>query len=223
MWRCRAGPGLQRARRWLVPRCPVLAVAYRARRMAPIGVQLVKDVLSLVDGIGWSARVSWRPGHFTPGAVIPAGSDSGSRLALAGYHRDRRGCGAGRLRPPGHSPERNCGHRRKQDEGQRNFGRHQVLHGAPPRLSTAIAAIVPCFLLVRPACPGRLGPGKRLGPHHIEIARVVGQLLRQAALTPDPRCAGTDTLHRQISRHLRRPVRGSTGRLRRPACAGPVG
>ena len=68
MWRCRAGPGLQRARRWLVSRCPVLAVAHRARRTAPIGVQLVKDVLSLVNGIGGPTLVSW-PGYFTPGAV----------------------------------------------------------------------------------------------------------------------------------------------------------
>src|SRR5215467_10467325 len=79
----RAGPGPQRARRWLISRCPVLTVAYRARSMAPIGVQLVKDVLSLVDGIGWPARVSWRLGHFSPGAVMPAGSDSWLRLALA--------------------------------------------------------------------------------------------------------------------------------------------
>jgi hypothetical protein len=87
--------------------------------MAPIGVQLVKDVLSLVNGIGRPARVGWRPGHFTPGAAMPAGSDSGLRLALplAGCHRDRRGCGAGRLRSPGHSPERDRGHRRQQDEG----------------------------------------------------------------------------------------------------------
>jgi hypothetical protein len=92
--------------------------------MAPVGVQLMKDVLSLVNGIGWPARVSWRPGHFTPGAVMPAGSDSGLRLALAGSHRDRRGCGAGRLRSPGHSPERNRGHRRQQDEGQRKARRH---------------------------------------------------------------------------------------------------
>jgi len=41
--------------------------------MAPIGVQLVKDVLSLVNGIGWPARVGWRPGHFTLGAVVSAG------------------------------------------------------------------------------------------------------------------------------------------------------
>src|SRR5215471_18839039 len=98
MWRCRAGPGLQPARRWLVSRFLVLAVAYRARSMAPIGVQLVKDALSLVDGVGWPARVGWRPGHLTPGAVMPASGDSGLRLALAlaGYHRDRRGSGAGR-------------------------------------------------------------------------------------------------------------------------------
>jgi hypothetical protein len=124
--------------------------------MAPIGVQLVKDVLSLVNGVGWPARVSWRPGYFTPGAVMLAGSDSGLRLALAlaGYHRDWRWCGAGRLRSPGHRPERNRGHRRQQDEGQRNARRHQVPHGASPRLATAIASVVPCFLLVRPAGPG---------------------------------------------------------------------
>jgi hypothetical protein len=45
--------------------------------MAPIGMQLVKDVLSLVNGIGWPGRVSWQPGHFASGAVMPAGSDSG--------------------------------------------------------------------------------------------------------------------------------------------------
>ena len=78
-----AGPSLQWAPRWLVSRCPVVAVAYRARGMAPIGVQFVKDVLCLVNGIGWPARVRWRPGHFTPGAVMPAGSDSGLRPALA--------------------------------------------------------------------------------------------------------------------------------------------
>ena len=113
----------QRAGRWLVSHCPVLAVTYRARSTAAIGVQLVKDVLSLVNGIGWPARVSWRPGHFAPSAVMPAGSDSG-------------------------------------------------------------------------------------------IARVIGQVLRPAAVTLDPRRADTDALHRQTSRHLRRPVGGSTGRPR---------
>jgi hypothetical protein len=46
-------------------------------------VQLVKDALSLVNGIDSPARVSWRPGHFTPDAAMPVGSDSGLRLALA--------------------------------------------------------------------------------------------------------------------------------------------
>jgi hypothetical protein len=106
--------------------------------MAPIGVQLVKDVLRLVNGTGWPARRSRRPGHVTPGAVMPADSGSGLRLvlALAGCHRDRRGPGAGRLRwfrSPGRSPERNRGQRCEKDEGQRDVLRHQVLHGAPPR------------------------------------------------------------------------------------------
>ena len=95
--------------------------------MAPIGVQLVKDALRLVSGTGWPARRSWRTSHFTPGAVTPAGSDSGLRLALAltGDHRDRRGSGAGRLRwlrSPGRSPERNRGQRCEKNEGQGMFG-----------------------------------------------------------------------------------------------------
>jgi len=65
--------------------------------MAPIGVQLVKDALRLVNGIGWPARGSWWPGHFTPDAVMPA-DDRGLRLALTGYRRDRRESGAGHLR-----------------------------------------------------------------------------------------------------------------------------
>jgi hypothetical protein len=122
--------------------------------MAPIGVQLVKDALSLVNGTGWPARVSWRPGHFTPGAVMPAGSDSGLglALALAGVHRERRG--SGRRRSPDRSPQRNRGQRCEKDEGQRYVRRYQVPHGAPPRLSTAIAAVVARFLLVRPAGRG---------------------------------------------------------------------
>jgi hypothetical protein len=128
--------------------------------MARIGVQLVKDVLRLVNGAGWPAGGNWRPGHVTPGAVMRAGSGSGPRLALAwtGQHRDRRGSGAGRLRwprSPGRGPERNRGHRR-QDEGQRNARRHQVLQGAPPRLSMAIAAVWRCL-------PGRLS--RRLRRH----------------------------------------------------------
>ena len=131
-----------------VSRCPVLAVAHRAKSMAPLGVQLVKDVPRLVNGTGWPARGSRRPGQFTPGAVMLAGNDSGPRPALTGGHRDRRGPGAGRLRwpwPLGRGPERNRGHR-QQDEGQRNVRRHRVLHGAPPRLSAAIAPVVPWFL-----------------------------------------------------------------------------
>jgi len=86
-------------------------------------VQLVKDVLSLVNGIGGPTLVSW-PGYFTPGAVMLAGSDSGLRLALAlaGYHRDRRGCGAGRPRSPGYRPECNRGHRRQQRRASGMFG-----------------------------------------------------------------------------------------------------
>ena len=60
-------------------------------------MQLVKDVLRLVNGTGRPARGSRRPGHFTPGAVMRAGNDSGLQLALTltGHHRDRRGPGAG--------------------------------------------------------------------------------------------------------------------------------
>jgi hypothetical protein len=103
--------------------------------MAPIGVQFVKDALRLVNGTGWAARVSGRTGHFTPGAVVPFGSDRGLRLALAltGYHRDRRGSGS--LRSPGRGPERNRGRRCEKDKGQWDARHHQVLHGAPPRLS----------------------------------------------------------------------------------------
>ena len=117
-------------RRRLVSRCPVMAVAYRARRMAPIGVQLVKDVLRLVNGTRWPARLSWRTGHFTLGAVMPFGSDTGLRLALAltGYHRDRRGSGS--PRSPGRRSKRNRGRRCEKDEGQRDVRHHKVLHGA---------------------------------------------------------------------------------------------
>jgi hypothetical protein len=116
--------------------------------MAPIGVQLVKDVLHLVNPTGWPARGSWQPGHLTPGAIMPAWADGGLRPALTGHHRDRRSSGARglrRLRSPGRSPERNRSHR-QQDEGQRNVRRYQILHGAPPQLSTAAAAVLPCFL-----------------------------------------------------------------------------
>ena len=41
-----------------VSRCPILAVAYRAKSMAPIGVQFVKDTLRLVNGTGGPARRS---------------------------------------------------------------------------------------------------------------------------------------------------------------------
>jgi len=89
--------------------------------MAPIGMQLVKDLLRLVNGTDWAAGGSRRPGQFTPGAVLCAGSGSGLWLApaLTGHHRDWRGPGAGRLRWlrwPGRSPERNRSHR-QQDEG----------------------------------------------------------------------------------------------------------
>jgi len=121
-------------RRRLVSGCPVMAVAYRARSMAPIGVQLVKDALRLFNGTGWPARRSWRPGHVTLGAVMLFGSGSGLRLALAltGYHRDRRGFGS--LRSPGCSPERNRGLRCEEGAGQWDVRHHQVLHGAPPRV-----------------------------------------------------------------------------------------
>jgi hypothetical protein len=114
----------------------------------------MEDVLSPVNSTGWPARASWGRGHFIPGAVMAAGSDSGLRLALAlaGYHRDRRGCGAGCLRSPGNSPERNRGHCRQQDEGQRNVRRHQVLHSAPPQLSDDDR----CGRALFPAAPPRL-------------------------------------------------------------------
>ena len=94
-------------------RQPVLAVADRASSIAPIGVQLVKYVLHLLNGTGRPAR----------GAGCP--------------HRNRRGFGAGRppwLWSPGRSPERNRGHRCQKDNGQRNARRHQVLHNALPQL-----------------------------------------------------------------------------------------
>jgi hypothetical protein len=81
--------------------------------MAPICVQLVKDVLRLLKGIGWPARGNWWPGHFIPDAVMPA-DDRGRRLALTGYRRDRRESSAGRLRwlrSLGRSPQRNSSHR----------------------------------------------------------------------------------------------------------------
>jgi len=60
-------------------------------------MQLVKDLLRLVNGTGWAAGGSRRPGRFTPGAVVCAGGGSGLWLALAltGHHRDWRGSGAG--------------------------------------------------------------------------------------------------------------------------------
>src|SRR5580693_600508 len=95
----------------LALRRPVLAVADRASSIAPIGVQLVKYVLPLLNDAGWPG---WGAGC---------------------SHRNRRGFGAGRpawLWPPGRSPERNRGHRRQKDNGQRNVRCHQVLHNALP-------------------------------------------------------------------------------------------
>jgi hypothetical protein len=114
--------------------------------MAPIGVQLVKDALRLVNGAGWPAQRSWRPGHFTPGAVMPFGSDSRLRLALAltGYRRDRRGPGS--PRSPRRSPERNRGQRCEKDEGQWDVRHRKVLHGAASSVTAAIAAVLPCLL-----------------------------------------------------------------------------
>lgn len=97
---------------------PVLAVADRAGSIAPIGVQLVKYVLHLLNGTGRPAR----------GAGCP--------------HGNRRGSGAGRppwLWPPGRGPERNRRHRCQKGMGQRNVRRHQVLHNALPQLWTATA------------------------------------------------------------------------------------
>jgi len=104
---------------------PVLAIADGASSIAPIGVQLVEYVLHLLNGTGRPAR----------GAGCP--------------HRNRRRSGAGRppwLWPPGRSPERNRGHRRHKDNGQRNVRRHQILHYALPQVWTALAAILPCRL-----------------------------------------------------------------------------
>ena len=69
-------------------------------------MQLVKDVLSLVNGIGGPTLVSW-PGYFTPGAVMLAGSDSGLRLALAlaGY----LGLLSAELAQPARRPTRHSG------------------------------------------------------------------------------------------------------------------
>ena len=68
----------------------------------------------------------------------------------AGYpHRNRRGSGAGRptwLWSPSRSPERNRGHRRQKDNGQRNVRRHQVLHNVLLPLWTAVTAVLPCRL-----------------------------------------------------------------------------
>src|SRR5215471_20292786 len=124
-----------------------MAVAYFAKSIALIGVQLVKDMLDLLNGTGWTARKGRGPGRFTPCAVIGAGGFSGLRLALIGHHHDRRGFGNGHpmwLRSPGRSPERKRSNRCGKNDGQRNVRGHPVLHGAPPYLSTAIAAVLPC-------------------------------------------------------------------------------
>lgn len=111
-------------------RRPVLAVADRTSSIAPIGVQLVKYVLPLLNNAGspaWGAGCS---------------------------HRNRRGFGAGRpawLWPPGRSPERNRGHRRQKDNGQRNVRRHQVLHNAlPPVMDCGRRSLA---LSSGPVCP----------------------------------------------------------------------
>src|SRR5262249_57114458 len=112
------------------------------------GVQRGKEGRRWATGGGGPPGGGGGRGESPRGPVMPAGSASGPWLALAGHHRDRRGPGAGRLRcprPPGRGPERDRGHR-QQDEGQRNVRRHQVLHGAPPRLPAAMAAVVPWFL-----------------------------------------------------------------------------
>src|SRR5215813_4247752 len=51
---------------------PVLAVAYDAKRIAAISVQLVKDVLRLLDGMGWPAQVICRRA-VRAGTAGPAG------------------------------------------------------------------------------------------------------------------------------------------------------
>jgi hypothetical protein len=102
-----------------------VAGADRASSVAPIGVQLVKYVLHLLNGTG-------RPGR---------------RAGCA--HRNRCGSGAGRrpwLWPPGRSPERDRGHRCQKDNGQRDVRRHQVLHNALPQLWASVAAVLPCRL-----------------------------------------------------------------------------
>jgi hypothetical protein len=109
----------------LASRQPVLAVADRAYSMAPVGVQLVKYVLHLLSGTG---RPAWGAGC---------------------SQRNRRGLGAGRpprLWPPNGCPERNRGHRRHKDNGQRDIRCHHVLHNALPQLRTAVAAVLPCRL-----------------------------------------------------------------------------
>jgi len=60
----------------------VLAVAYEAKSIAPIGVQLVKDVLRLLNGAGWSARGARRPDLLTHRGVVRAGSHRGPGPAL---------------------------------------------------------------------------------------------------------------------------------------------
>jgi hypothetical protein len=59
-----------------------------------------------------------------------------------------------------------------------------------------------------------------LGPDHIWISRVVGQVLRPWTFTPDSRPDGTDALHQLASCHVRGPVTGRSGRLWVPSGAG---
>jgi len=114
----------------------VLAVAHCANSVAPLGVQIVKNVLRLLSGDGWPTPGSRRPGHLRSGAVMGAGSRSGPGLDLTGRGRDWRWSGAGhalRLRPPGGSQARDRARGCQNDDGQQNGWRHLVLHGAPPQ------------------------------------------------------------------------------------------
>ena len=146
----------------LASRQPVLAVADRADSIAPIGVQLVKYVLYLLNDTG-------RPGR---GAGCP--------------HRNRRGPGAGRpprLWPPRCCPERNRGHRCHKDNGQRDIRCHHVLHNALPQFWTASPQ---SCLTVWTGLPGAYGAmdGDGGGVHLADERSPAPYSLWQAARSP---------------------------------------
>jgi hypothetical protein len=125
-------------------------------------VQIVKNMLRLLNRDGWPTASSRRLSFFMSGAVIRADSRSGPRLGLTGRHRDWRGPGAVHLlqfRPSGRSPARNRAHGCQKDDDQQNVWRHLVLHGAPPQLSTAIAAALPCFVAGLPGTYDAMNSG----------------------------------------------------------------